>query len=181
MRNETIKLYDWRSANPPGEHMLWRNDFIDYTSFWGNDMLPLFDDISGPVPPADMDGLNSFYDSRAINVNNIHEIIGTHISKSIVNPVVLITYKGYKIAFRYNFFGYEVYVEGDHWLTIPQKDIFKSMDARFFYQGFPEEYTTDLRYEHGRRKFMVAIADHHRFFAFMVTLRNEVDRLTGSN
>ena len=181
MRNVDIKLVKWKEETPQDDNNLFLTAFYDYIIFWYTDILPLFDSISGPIPETNMEGVDSYYDQRAINVNKIHDIVGQHFSKSIKHPVVKISYKGFTIVFRYNFYGYEIYVEGEHWLTIPQKDIFVSKDARFFYEGFPEEYKTDLRYEHGRRKFMVAVADHNRFFAFMVLLRNEIGRLSGSN
>ncbi|MDR1549050.1 MAG: hypothetical protein LBT06_10745 [Hungatella sp.] len=177
MRNVDIKLIKWKEETPQDNRNLWIMEFYEYINFWCADILPLFDAVTGPIPDTNMDGLDSYYDQRATNINKIHDIVGQHFSKSIKHPVVKITYKGFTIVFRYNFFGYEVYIDGEKWLTLPQKDIFVSKNARFFYEGFPDEYKTELRYEHGRRKFMVAVADHNRFFAFMVILRNEIDRI----
>lgn len=95
-------------------------------------------------------------------------------SKSIINPVVKITYKDVEIVFRYNFYDYEVAVLSPKAIELPMEKLFVSKETDFFYQGFPKEYQVKERYEDNNRRFVAKIYDDYRFYTFMFLLQRAI-------
>lgn len=83
-------------------------------------------------------------------------------------------YRGNTIVFRYNFYDYEIYVNSRYPVTIPQ--IFSSANDYFYYQGFPNEYKTNQRYEKNKKEFIAKIDNDYDFYAFMCMLKNNFDQ-----
>ena len=110
--------------------------------------------------------------NKEININS--DGVGEYVSKSIVNPVMRILYRGTIIVFRYNFYDYEVAVISDNPIRMPMKNLFASMEESFYYQGFPKEYQVKERYEKNKRQFIAKINNHYNFYTFMFLLQIQI-------
>ena len=54
-------------------------------------------------------------------------------------------------------------------------DLFTSKGESFYYQGFPEEYVIDDRYEDNKYKFIVCVRSTFDFHAFMYLLKLDIE------
>lgn len=79
----------WLLAHDPEDTMIWKKSFWNYNIFWRDTIADLFIEYE-----------NKYEDStKNLNHNNrrydsMIEVIGTHWSKSIENPVLRIIYRG---------------------------------------------------------------------------------------
>lgn len=156
------KFQKWLLNYQPNDNMLWKDAFWHTYCFWRDRIFPMFTDE---------------YHNKQINweildkeIDKNTDVIGTHMSKSVINPVVKITYKGTEIVFRYNFYNYEVAVISPRAIELPMENLFQSKNTSFFYEGFPKEYQIEERYEDNKSKFMASIGDHYSFYTFMFLL-----------
>lgn len=159
---------EWLIEHAPDKTMIWEPEYWRSYVFWYDKILPMYTDEFCK----DNNNLDEII--REINCNT--EIIGTHMSKSILNPVMKIYYQGVVIVFRYNYYDYEVAVIGKKQINIPMKNLFASKSERFMYQGFPDEYMVYERYEDNRCRFIAKIRDHYNFYTFMYLLHDEILR-----
>ena len=160
-----LNLQEWLMEHPPKETMIYKN------SFW-NEYVYMSDILLGRLFN---DKDYKTYDEFIDNMNKIHEVVGEHWSKSILHPVIKIVYKGTTIVFRYNFYDYEIAVISDHPVYIPNMDLFTSKGESFYYQGFPEEYIINDRYEDNKYKFMANVRSTFDFHAFMYLLKLDIE------
>lgn len=157
----------WLLAHDPEDTMIWKKSFWNYNIFWRDTIADLFIEYE-----------NKYEDStKNLNHNNrrydsMIEVIGTHWSKSIENPVLRIIYRGVAMVFRYNFYDYEIAVIGDIPIILPERLI---PAESFFYQGFPKEYQLEERYTHGATKFICGCNSHYEFYTLMFLLRECID------
>ena len=143
-----------------------KNAFWSTYEFWRDYILPMFTD----------EFYKTRWDYETVNkeIDNNSDVIGTHVSKSVVNPVVKIVYKGTIIVFRYNFYDYEIAVISDKPIKLPMKNLFASKEKNFFYQGFPKEYQVEDRYEDNKCRFVANIWNHYNFYTFMFLLQRQI-------
>lgn len=160
------KFQKWLLDHQPNDNMRWKDDFWHTYCFWRDSVLPMFTD--------EFYSKRFNWDTLAKEIDKNTDVIGEHMSKSIINPVVKITYKGVEIVFRYNFYDYEVAVISPNPIELPMEKLFYSKEADFFYQGFPEEYQIKDRYEDNNCRFVAKIRDHYRFYTFMYLLRRSI-------
>lgn len=157
------KFQRWLMNHKPDDNMLWKDAFWHTYCFWRDEILPMFTD---PLS-------NKICNCSELlkgEIDRNTDVIGEHRSKSIVNPVVRITYRGVEIVFRYNFYDYEVAAISSKPIELPMEKLFFSKEANFFYQGFPKEYQIEDRYEDNNCTFIVKIGNHYRFYTFMFLL-----------
>ena len=164
----------WLVDHMPEDKMLYKKQFSDYMVFWRDRIIEKF------YPTYD----RNYNDEVLIRDHNKNvEIIGTHMSKSILHPVVRIKYKGVEIVFRYNFYDYDIAIIGDIPLDIPMNGLFGSLSFTHYFnvgcEGFPEEYKLKSYYETNKCKFMACLFDHYQFYTFMFLLKNEIDKKAG--
>lgn len=160
------KLQEWAIVHEPKDEMLWKKSYWDTIIFWRDRIIPnLFWDKK----------YSNDFDKFVQEINNNTEIVGEHWSKSIINPVLKISYKDCIIIFRYNFYDYEIAVINNKPINIIQKGLFTSKNESFYYQGIPEEYQLKDRYEDNKKQFMVNVRDHYDFYTFMFLLKNAID------
>ena len=157
------KYQQWLNKNNPPDRMAWRDQFWIYNIFWRGNIADLFHARDGYQQ--DSEHGVCWYDS-------IISVIGEHYSKSIVNPVLRIIYRGVTMVFRYNFYDYEVAVIGDIPIILPERLI---PSKSFFYQGFPKEYQIEERYTHGATKFICGCNSHYEFYTLMFLLQECID------
>lgn len=161
------KFQLWLMEHQPDAKMLWKSSFWDTYVFWRDTIIPMFNERERT------------WDEWGMVVNDIDsytDVVGQHMSKSIVNPVLRITYKGTEVVIRYNFYDYEIAVVGSVPVSIPMKGLFSSQDTSFFYQGFPKGYVLNERYEDNQCKFMASLGNHYQFYTFMFLLKTELDK-----
>lgn len=116
------------------------------------------------------------YDAMCKEIDRNTEIIGAHWSKSILHPVIKISYRDVTIVFRYNFYNYEIAVISDIPIDL-QKYLRRYNNRTYFYEGFPEEYQLKTPYSRRHNKeFMAYCGDHYDFFTFCVILKDQIDK-----
>lgn len=160
------KFQQWLINHKPKDEMFWKDAFWNTYVFWRDRILPMFTD-EFYKKHWDYDKVNEEIDKNS-------DIVGEHWSKSILNPVMKIVYKGAIIVFCYNFYDYEVAVISDKPIELPMKLLFTSSDTSFFYYGFPDEYMVKERYEDNKCKFIVRVNDHYSFYTFMYLLQRQI-------
>lgn len=163
---DELKFREWLIEHSPDEKMIWEPEYWKAYVFWYNKILPMYTD--------EFHRKNKDFDNIIREINCNTEIIGTHISKSIINPVARIIYHGFAIVFRYNYYDYEIAVIGRKPVNIPMKNLFSSKSERFMYQGFPDEYIVSERYEDSKCRFVAKVRDHYDFYTFMYLLQKEI-------
>lgn len=160
------KFQQWLTSHKPDDDLLWKNNFWNTYTFWRDRILPMFTD----------EFYKKEWNYEVLNkeIDNNSDVVGAHVSKSIVNPVVKIIYRGTIIVFRYNFYDYEVTVISDKPIKLPMKNLFTSKGENFFYQGFPKKYQVKERYEENKCRFIANVRDHYNFYTFMFLLQKQI-------
>lgn len=159
------KFQKWLMEHQPADNMLWKKAFWNTYVFWRDTVIPMF-----------ILDKNKSWDKICEEMDRYTEIVGQHTSKSIINPVLKITYKGTEIVFRYNFYDYEIAVVSNKLVSIPMDGLFRSAKASFFYQGFPNCYVLNERYESDKCRFMASLGTDYQFYTFMFLLKHEIDK-----
>lgn len=161
------KLQEWLMENKPSDKMLYKNRFWDTYIFLREEIIPIFSNNKHS---------NKSYDELIKHINSYTDIVGTHMSKSIIHPVIRIIYKGVHIVFRYNFCDYEIAVLGIYNVNIPRDLFYSSPKDFFYYQGFPEEYKVTERYTNNHHIFIAGVGNKYKFYTFMYLLKHEIDK-----
>ena len=113
-----IKFQLWLEEHQPEDNMLWKSSWWDRNVFIREDLFKFFG-----------------YD---------YEIVGSHRSKSIECPVVLVKYKNTEIILQYNFYDWQVMVKSKEAVELNYLDLYHAAGDYFYYQGIPEEGYTKL-------------------------------------
>lgn len=160
------KFQQWLMDHKPREEMLWKSDFWNTYVFWRDRILPMFTD----------EFYKKNYDYKKVDkeIDANSDVVGEHWSKSILNPVMRIVYKGVTIVFRYNFYDYEIAVISDKPIKLSMNHLFTSGGTSFFYQGFPDEYKVRECYEDNKCMFIASVNDHYSFYTFMYLLQRQI-------
>ena len=163
-------LQDWLKENQPGTNMNHSEDFWEAYIFWRDVIIPMFT----YVKKDDGDTMVSYV---PLNLLDPSTVVGFHVSKSVLSPVLKIDYKNVEIVFRYNFYDYEIAIISNAMpLDFPISGLFQSKKEIFFYQGFPDKYILPDRYEDNHFKFMAKVPNHYQFYTFMALLKYTIDR-----
>ncbi len=165
------KLQHWIMTHQPSDDMLYRESWWSYLIFLRdriiNDMFywPTVCDLDIPL------------EEKEKQISTNYDIVGTHWSKSIEHPVILMKYKGATIVFRYNFYDFEITVISENNIEMPD-NLFNKDNKVFHYQGFPEEYQIKTSYAESKKCFSVTINNPciFNFYTFMFLLKNELDK-----
>lgn len=170
---EHSKLQNWALANVPSDNMIYKNTWWEHIVFIRDKILPMmfYDDACKNLGKKSND-----WEKIEKYMSEHYSIVGTHTSKSVKLPVLLLNYKGATIVFRYNFYDYEVTVIYDKDISLP-KALFNSYRQEFFYQGFPEKYKIHKNYKDSHKEFSVCIGNSYEFYTLMFLLRDNLDRL----
>lgn len=171
-RNKNEKLQHWAMTHQPQDNMV-------YKEAWWENIVFLRDRIIADMFYWPMiSGLELSLESMEEKISENYEIVGTHYSKSIELPVILMRYKGAEIVFRYNFYDYEVTVVSDKEIELPN-GLFDKDEKYFHYQGFPEKYKVRVPYSKSKKCFSVCIGNpcNFNFYTFMYLLKNELDKI----
>ena len=171
-RNKNEKLQHWAMTHQPQDNMA-------YKEAWWENIVFLRDRIIADMFYWPMiSGLGLSLESMEEKISENYDIVGTHYSKSIELPVILMRYKGVEIVFRYNFYDYEVTVISDRDIEL-SKGLFDEKNGNFYYQGFPEKYKVRVPYSKSKKCFSVSIGHpcNYNFYTFMFLLKNELDKI----
>ncbi len=172
-REHNSNFQNWLLDHDPDDNMIYKKAWWDVYAFIRDTIIPMFDLVN----PEEYHKLNGedYFKRKVESINGYVEVIGEHWSKSIINPVIKLAYKGVTFVFRYNFYDYEIAVIGDIPITLPDR-LFYSQDSYFYYQGFPDEYQLEERYHNGATKFMAGVICKHEFYTFMFLMRDIIDK-----
>ncbi|MCM1214063.1 MAG: hypothetical protein NC548_06035 [Lachnospiraceae bacterium] len=157
----------WLMTHDPEDKMLWKKSFWNHNVFIRDILGDLFCPYKSKYHNIDKD-----HDYNVRKYNDTISVIGTHWSKSIENPVIMIKYRGETIVFRYNFYDWEIAVIGNIPIILPERLI---PETRFFYQGFPEKYVIKERYTHGATTFICGCQSMYQMYTLMFLLRECID------
>lgn len=160
----------WAQENKPSDNRIYKEGFWSWIRFISYSFFDMFF----------KDYTKDIYDWDKIEevVNKHHEVISSHISKSILLPVLKMTYKDAVFVFRYNFYNTEVVVFSDKDIEIESySDIFESKkDTCFYLEGIPKEYGVCGSYIESHKNFMFRVSTLYDFYAIMLIIKHEVDR-----
>ena len=153
---DEVKLQLWLEEHEPADKMLWRKAWWNNNRFIRDDLLQKF----------------FGYD---------YEIVGSHYSKSIECPVILVKYKGVDIILQYNFYDWQIMIKSEKPLTLVDLDLFNANGDYFYYQGIPHEYCFKKYSETNNKEFAIdihAYDDYHDdVILFMYMLKKSIDNL----
>lgn len=166
------KLQQWLIAHNPGDEWAYKNAWWHQYVFIRDNIVPMFDT---EYPKYKYLHGEKYFEAKKKSFDSFCQIVGTHMSKSLVHPVIKITYKKVTIVFRYNFYDYEVAVIGDVPIELPRNLIY-SDGSSFFYQGFPEEYQIEARYFNRASTFIAGLRSEYGFYAFMLIVKDQIDK-----
>ena len=164
------KFQHWLMTNQPSDNMLYKQSWWDYLIFIRDKIIS--DMFYWPM----VCDLKVEFEEKQRLMSQNYDIIGTHWSKSIEHPVILMRYKGAEIVFRYNFYDYEITIISNKDIKFP-KDLFDENEKDFYYQGFPEKYKINTNYSKSKKCFSVNIGNpcNYKFYTFMFLLKNQLD------
>lgn len=171
-RERNSNFQNWLIDHDPDDNLLWKKSFWSVYVFIRDTIIPMFEIKADELH--DIWG-DEYFKRKKASIDSFVEVIGEHWSKSILNPVIKLTYKGVTFVFRYNFYDYEVAVIGDVPITLPDRLIY-SQDRSFFYQGFPDEYKLKNRYHDGTTTFIAGMNRDYQFYTFMFLMRDIIDK-----
>lgn len=146
------KLQNWISANIPDDEMLWHES-------WGKRVCLMRD--------------------RIIQIfNDGYDIVGEHMSKSILNPVIKTLYKGVEIIWQYNFYDWQIMIKSSVSLNLTDLDLFNATGDYFYYQGIPDEYCfKKYDAESNNKEFAIDVDDNLLdVWAFALELKRVIDK-----
>ena len=151
-----IKLQLWLEEHNPEDEMLWKEIWWNNNGFIRDYLLEKF----------------FGYD---------YEIVGSHYSKSIECPVVLVKYKGVDIILQYNFYDWQIMVKSEKQLALTDLELFNSNGDYFYYQGIPHEYWFKQYSETNNKEFAIDIRayddNHYDVICFMYMLKKAIDTI----
>ena len=108
-----------------------------------------------------------------------YKIIGTHYSKSIECPVILVKYKKVEIILQYNFYDWQIMVNSKEAIKLNNLDLYHAAGDYFYYQGIPEEYEFKKYSNTNNKQFAIDIVDNLMYvYAFMLMLKIAIDTAT---
>lgn len=164
-----LKIREWANANEPSDDMIYKKSFFNWISFIECSIIPMI--IEEYIGTLD-------YDDAVSVMNNHHDIIGTHTSKSIKLPVIEVKYRGATIVFRYNFYDTEVTVISYKDIDLSEfDDMYESKQGTTFYhQGIPDKYKIDTTYDIDKHKFTLRVCGYYNFYTIMALVRNSLKR-----
>lgn len=147
---DSIGLGQWVRENQPEEKMIWKSAFHDQMNF-----------LLNVLPEAIA---SSLQEKEAIEMS-MH-VISTHMSKSIILPVVQINLRdGTIILLRNNFQDWKVSINSPKDLYFNPMDTFdpeKKVDS-VYCEGFPWEMVFES-YSQDKRRFTFEISDNYALF-----------------
>lgn len=145
-----IKFQLWLEEHEPGGQMLWKEPWWERNVFIRNELFDLF--------------------------SYNYKIVGSHYSKSIECPVVLVKYKGVEIILQYNFYFWQVMINSKEAIELNNLDLCHATRDYFYYQGIPEEYRFKKYSNTNNKQFAICINDKLIYvYAFMVMLKIAID------
>ena len=151
-KKDMIKFQLWVEDHEPSDTMIWKD------AWWKN---------------------NCFIRDRLIYklFGGDYDIVGSHMSKSIECPVVLLRYKGVEIVVQYNFYYWQIMINSDKPLTLKDLSFYACDSDYLYYQGIPKEYHFKQYSETNNEKFAVVNGsdDILDVYAFMVMLKEAID------
>lgn len=165
------KLQHWLMTHQPLDNMLYKEGWWEYLVFIRDKIIS--DMFYCPM----VCDLKIDFEEQKKMMSEQYDIVGTHWSKSIEHPVILMRYKGAEIVFRYNFYDFEITVISDKDIEMPN-NLFDKKNKTFYYQGFPEKYQIKTSYAESKKRFSVNISypNLYNFYTFMFLLKNELDK-----
>ena len=146
-----IKFQLWLEEHEPDDKYLWKEAWWDRNVFIRGDLFELF--------------------------GHDYEIVGSHYSKSIECPVILVKYKNAEIILQYNFYDWQVMVQSNEAIELNNLDLCHAAGSYFYYQGIPEEYRFKQYSNINNKQFAIDIRDDLKYvFAFMLMLKIAIDK-----
>ena len=164
------KFQHWLMTHQPSDNMVYKKAWWDYLIFIRDKIIS--DMFYWPM----VCNMKIDFQEQLRLMSNQYDIVGTHFSKSIEHPVILMRYKGAEIVFRYNFYDYEITVISDRDIRLPD-NLFNKKNKTFYYQGFPEKYQIKTSYAESKKRFSVELSPQcqYKFYTFMFLLKAQLD------
>lgn len=145
-------LQVWLTHHEPEDKMLWKESWWERNVFIRDRLL-----------------------ERLFGYN--YKLVGSHWSKSVECPVILVNYKGVEIILQYNFYDWQVMIKSPKGLTLENLELYRANGDYFYYQGIPEEYQFKKYSKRNNKEFAVDIDDDlYDVYGFMLMLKRVIDK-----
>lgn len=163
------KIQYWAMMHQPSKNMIYGESFWNQIQFFRDTIIPLFySTLTKDIELKD-------YEKGQELISKQYDIIGEHTSKSIILPVLKLTYKGTEIVVRNNFYNYETTIIATKDIELPTELVGESQT--FYYEGFPGYYKIHKYYSYeNKQKFSVLTYSSYKFYALMFMLKLELDK-----
>ena len=165
-----VDITTWIRVNEPDENLIYGNGLGDQICFVRDIIMRnIF--------------YNSIYDAKydAKMYKNFQPmVINTHMSKSVLLPVMLMDIKEYniKIVLRYNFHNWKISVISKQNIDCDFKELFKEDNEpinSIYCEGFPKDLVFG-RYCDNKKQFTIEIYDDYKLYTFMYLLRDYLNK-----
>lgn len=160
-----VNITAWLRVNEPDERLIYKKCFSQQIRF-------IRDNISCDL----------FYGVENVDVADYYDqaryeafqpvVIGTHMSKSVLLPVMEITLKtvGVKMILRDNFYDWCVSIESDNDINCDFKGLIT--DRQGFYEGFPKNKIYPPYTKDNKKRFSFCIGSDYDLYVLMFLLRD---------
>lgn len=160
-----VDVTTWIRVNDPDEKLIYKDGL-------GKQVCMVRDTIMRDIFYRSIFGK---YESK-IYENFQPMVISTHMSKSVLLPVMLMNIEKYniKIILRYNFYNWKLSVISKEDINCDFKGLFREDDKpinSIYCEGFPEELVFG-RYCDNKRQFTIEIYDEYKLYTFMYLLND---------
>lgn len=160
-----VDVMAWIRVNNPDEKLLYKGSLSRQIRLVRDSIYaPIFFNKEHP----ELVGIDNDQSYKIYN-NFQPMVISTHISKSVLLPVMELDLKsvGVKIVLRDNMYNWNVSVESEKDIDCDFKDVFSDYDYHYCYcEGFPKDRIYGM-YQNNHKKFTICINDDYRLFTFM--------------
>ncbi len=153
-KDMTTKFQEWISNNIPAEH-------FNYKKNWSRNNCFIRDRL-----------IETLFNSKEA------EVIGTHVSKSLLCPVVKTYYKDVEIIWQYNFHDWQIMINSPRDLDLKNLAWYKADGDYFYYQGIPVEYNYESYSKNNKKQFAIDIYwdEPLDVWAFALELKKAIDK-----
>lgn len=140
----------WCKEHEPEDSYLWKKEWWNRNRFIKDKILKIFDFK--------------------------YNIIGSHYSKSVECPVILITYKNVDIILQYNFYDWQIMIKSEKPIILKDLDLYNATGDYFFYQGIPDKYCFKKYSNTNNKQFAIDIQDDlFNVYGFMIMLKQAIN------
>ena len=171
-----LKFQTWMMQNMPSPEYKFRDSWLETYVFFRDRILPMIlDNMSDHQIQTDAYGLLDM-DEYTDALNKIHDIAGSHVSKSLKHPVILIHVPDtIQMVLRWNHYNWEFMVDSKYPLRVPEQFHHHAYE-HCFCEGIPESFIIKDQYDpsENNKRFYFKCEDTYELYAILVTFCDSI-------